>query len=63
MAIINAALMRADLAELLLWSGDSSKDGYTIEQWCTRVNKAAAMAAWNDADTMAYIYNALRGPA
>ncbi len=63
MANINAALMRADLAKLPLWSGDSSKDGYTIEQWCTRVNKAATTAAWNDADTMAYVYNALRGPA
>ncbi|EFX62556.1 hypothetical protein DAPPUDRAFT_270216 [Daphnia pulex] len=60
---INAALMRADLAKLPLWSGDVSKDGYTIEQWVTRVNKAAATAAWSDEDTMAYVYNALRGPA
>jgi hypothetical protein len=60
---INAALMRADLAKLPLWSGDISKDGYTIEQWCTRVDKAAATATWTDADTMAYVYNALRGPA
>ncbi len=63
MANINAALMRADLAKLPLWSGDVSKDGYTIEQWVTRVNKAAATAAWSDEDTMAYVYNALRGPA
>ncbi len=60
---INAALMRADLAKLPLWSGDVFKDGYTIEQWVTRVNKAATTATWSDEDTMAYVYNALRGPA
>jgi hypothetical protein len=50
---INAALMRGDLAKLPLWSGDMSIDGYTIEQWCTRVNKAATTAAWSGTDTMA----------
>ncbi len=49
---IKAALMRADLAKLPLWLGDVSKDGYTIEQWVTRVNKAATTAAWSDEDTM-----------
>ena len=60
---INAALMQADLAKLPIWSGDATKDGYTIEQWCTRVDKAAATGGWNDNDTMAYVYNAFRGPA
>jgi len=55
--------MQADLAKLPLWSGDSAKDGYTVEQWCKRVDKAAASAGWDAGNTMSYVYNALRGDA
>jgi len=58
---MNQALMQADLAKLPLWSEDAAKDGYTIEQWCKRVNKAAASAGWDAGNTMLYVYNALRG--
>ena len=60
---MNQALMQADLAKLPLWSGDSAKDGYTVEQWCKRVDKAAASAGWDAGNTMSYVYNALRGDA
>jgi len=60
---INQALMQADLAKLPIWSGDAAKDGYTVEQWCKRVDKAAASAGWNAGNTMSYVYNALRGDA
>jgi hypothetical protein len=60
---MNQALMKADLAKLPLWSGDAAKDGYTVEQWCKRVDKAAASAAWDAGNIMSYVYNALRGPA
>ena len=60
---INAALMQADLAKLPIWSGDASKDGYTVEQWCDRVDRAALTGGWDDKDTMAYVYNAFRGSA
>ena len=60
---MNQALMQADLAKLPIWSGDSAKDGYTVEQWCKRVDKAAASAGWDPANTMSYVYNALRGDA
>lgn len=60
---MNAALMQADLAKLPLWFGDPAKDGYTVEQWCKRVDRVAATAGWQPDATMSFIYNALRGPA
>lgn len=36
--------MQADLGKLPLWSGNPAKDGYTVKQWCKRVDKAAATA-------------------
>ncbi len=60
---MNQALMQADLAKLQIWSGDAAKDGYTMEQWCKRVDKAAVSAGWDAGNTMSYIYNALRGDA
>jgi hypothetical protein len=60
---MNAALMQAELGKLPIWSGDSSKDGYTIEQWADRVDRAAQTANWDDRDTMNFVYNAFRGPA
>ena len=60
---MNAALMQAELGKLPIWSGDSSKDGYTIKQWTDRVDRAAKTSNWDDRDTMSYVYNAFRGPA
>jgi len=60
---MNQALMQADLAKFQLWSGDTAKDGYTIEQWCKRVDTAPASASWDAGNTMSYVYNALRRPA
>ena len=60
---MNAALMQADLAKLPIWSGDITKDGYDVEQWVDRVDRAAGTANWNDEDTMSYVYNAFRGSA
>ena len=60
---MNAALMQAELGKLPIWSGDSSKDGYTIEQWSHRVDRAAETANWDDRDTMNFVYNAFRGSA
>ena len=51
---MNAALMQAELGKLPIWSGDSSKDGYTIKQWTDRVDKAAQTANW---DTINFVYN------
>ena len=60
---MNVALMQLELGKLPIWSGDSSKDGYTIKQWSDRVDRAAETANWDDCDTMSYEYNAFRGPA
>jgi len=60
--IMNQALMQVDLAKLPLWSGDTAKDGYTVKQWCKRVDKAATSAGRDVGNTMLYVYNALRGP-
>ena len=54
---MNAALMQADLAKLPIWSGEIAKDGYDVEQWVDSVNRASETAAWNDNDTMSYVYN------
>ena len=51
------------ILQLPIWSSDATKDGYTIEQRCNRVDKAASTGGWTDKDTMLYIYNAFRGPA
>jgi hypothetical protein len=50
--IMNQALMQADLAKLPLWWGDAAKDGYTVEQWCKRVDKAAVSADWDAGNTI-----------
>ena len=60
---MNAALMQAELGKLPIWSGDSSKDGYTIKQWTSREDRAAETANWDNRVTMSYLYNAFRGPA
>ena len=52
--------MLADLAKLPIWSGDITKDGYDVEQWVDRVDRAAGTATWNDEDTMSYVYNSFQ---
>lgn len=42
---------------------DLAKDGYTVEQWVKRVNKAPVSAGWDTGNTMSHVYNALRGLA
>ena len=38
---MNAALMQAEWGKLPIWSGDASMDGYTIQQWTDRFDRAA----------------------
>ena len=55
-------LRQADLAKLPLFSGDKS-DIFTCEQWISRVQRAKDSSGWNNARTMTYVLNALRGSA
>jgi len=55
--------MQADLAKLPIWSGNAAKDGYMVDQWCKRVDKAAGTPGWDTVQTISYVYNALRGTA
>jgi hypothetical protein len=55
-------LRQADLAKLPLFSGDKS-DIFTCEQWISRVQRAKDSSGWNNARTMTYVINALRGSA
>jgi hypothetical protein len=61
--LINAN-RQIDLSRIPLWSG--TKDtAFSAEQWVERIDKARAANAgnWNDATTMSYVFNALRGDA
>ena len=61
---MNAAVMQTNLPKLPIWSRDISKDGYDIQQWVDRVDRAATTAAWSNKDTiMSYKYNAFCGSA
>jgi hypothetical protein len=55
-------LRQADLANLPLFSGDKS-DIFTCKQWISRVQRAKDSSRWNNARTMIYVINALRGSA
>ncbi len=55
-------LQQADLAKLRLFSGDKSNI-FTCEQWISRVQRAKDSSGWNNARTMTYVLNALRGSA
>jgi hypothetical protein len=55
-------LRQADLAKLPLFSGDKT-DIFTCEQWISRVQRAKDSSGWNNARTMTYVLNALRGSA
>ena len=55
-------LRQSDLAKLPLYSGDS-KDQFTAEQWIERISRSRVASNWNAEQTMAFVFNALRGNA
>jgi hypothetical protein len=59
-ALLNAGRM-ADLSRIPIWSG--GKEVFTAEQWIDRINRSKTAGNWNDALTMSYVFNAMRGPA
>ena len=56
-------LNRAELAKLPTFSGDRKTDTFIAEHWLARVDNTRASANWDDARTMTYVFNALRGKA
>ena len=54
---------QAELSKLPLFFGSRDKDNFTAEQWVQRVERSKASARWNDVQTMAAVYNAMRGKA
>ena len=58
----NQNLLRDAVTRIPIWTGDS-KDVFTPEQWLARIEKARVAAAWNEADTLSFIYCSLRGEA
>ena len=57
------AARNADLAKLPIFSGIKNTDTFTCEQWIERINRARAASNWTEAQTMSFVFNALRGPA
>jgi hypothetical protein len=55
-------LRQSDLAKLPLYSGNV-KDQFTAEQWIERISRSRTASAWTADQTMAFIFNALRGNA
>ena len=53
---------QSDLAKLPLFSGDS-KDQFTAEQWIERITRSREASNWTAPQTMAFVFNALRGRA
>jgi len=51
------------LTRLPLFFGNPEKDVLTAELWVQRVQSAAAGAEWNNVQTMAHVYGALRAKA
>ena len=58
----NQNLICDAVTRIPIWNGDG-KDVFTPEQWLARIDKARVAAAWNDADTISFIYCSLRGEA
>jgi len=58
----NQNLLRDAVTRIPIWTGDN-KDVFTPEQWLARIEKARVAAAWNEADTLSFIYCSLRGEA
>jgi hypothetical protein len=55
-------LRQSDLAKLPLYSGNV-KDQFTAEQWIEQISRSRTASAWTADQTMAFIFNALRGNA
>ena len=55
-------LRQADLAKLPFFTGAKS-DVFSCEMWVQRVQRCKDSSNWNDATTMTYVFNALRGEA
>ena len=53
-------LRQADLAKLPFFTVTKA-DTFTCEQWIARVQRAKDTSGWDDAHTMTYVLNALRG--
>ena len=53
---------QSDLAKLPLYSGDA-KDQFTAEQWVERISRSRTASNWTAPQTMAFVFNALRGHA
>lgn len=57
------ALRQAELAKIPLWTGSKSVDQFSAEQWVERIQRAKDASTWNDAQTMSFVFNALRSDA
>ena len=55
-------LRQADLAKLPFFKGAKS-DAFTCEMWVQGVQRCRDSSNWNNATTMTYVFNALRGEA
>ncbi len=55
-------LRQSDLAKLPLYAGDV-KDQFTAEQWIERISRSCTASNWTADQTMAFVFNALRGNA
>lgn len=55
-------IRQSELAKLPIFSGDA-KDQFTAEQWIERIGRAIRASGWDDDQTMAFVFNALRGNA
>lgn len=55
-------LRQSELAKLPIFAGDS-KDQFTAEQWVERIDRARRASNWDEDQTMAFVFNALRGHA
>lgn len=57
------ALRQADLAKIPTFTGHKSADTFSAEQWADRIQRSKDASDWDDARTMCYVLNALRGEA
>ena len=57
------ALRQAELAKIPIWTGSKSVDQFSAEQWIERIQRAKDASGWNDAQTMSFVFNALRSDA
>ena len=60
--VVNAQQV-VELSKLPLFYGDKTKDTFRIETWVLRVEQGKRATNWDENQTCAYVYNALRGNA